>query len=159
WKTSGVLFCLVLAATVSARQQPSGVIAIQGATVITGTGSPAIRNGAIVVDGGRIVAVGPRNEVKIPGNAQTIDARGKWVIPGLIDGHVHFSQSAGLYTRPDIIDLRQRRPYEKEMEWIKQRLPFTFEHYLMSGITGVVDCGGPMWNFEMRDTASKTKKA
>jgi cytosine/adenosine deaminase-related metal-dependent hydrolase len=81
------------------------------------------------------------------------------VIPGLIDAHVHFSQSGGLYTRPDIIDLRSRRSYEKEMEWIKQRLPFTFERYLLSGITSVVDCGGPMWNFEMRDIASRTKRA
>src|SRR5262245_27011078 len=100
WKTSCILFCLVLAAHVLAQQQPSGVIAIQGATLITGTGSPAIRNGAVVVDGGRIVGAGPRNEVRVPNNAQIIDARGKWVIPGLIDAHVHFSQSGGLYTRP-----------------------------------------------------------
>src|SRR4030095_13741938 len=85
--------------------------------------------------------------------------RGKWIIPGLIDAHVHFSQSGGLYTRPDIIDLRSRRPYEKELEAIRERLPYAFERYLASGITGVVDCGGPMWNFDVRDIASKTKRA
>src|SRR5215471_5009876 len=158
WKISCVLFCLFLAAVLMAQPQ-AGVSVIQGATIITGTGSPAIRNGAIVVDGGRIRDIGPRNEVKVPNNAQIIDARGKWVIPGLIDAHVHFSQSGGLYTRPDIIDLRSRRTYEKEMEWIKQRLPFTFERYLLSGVTGVVDCGGPIWNFEVRDAAARTKRA
>jgi imidazolonepropionase-like amidohydrolase len=165
-KISGVAFCLIVASIllnwemilVSAQQQ-STVAVIQGATVITGTGAPAIRNAAIVIEGGRIRDIGPRNEVKVPNNAQVTDARGKWVIPGLIDAHVHFSQSGGLYTRPDIIDLRSRRSYEKEMEWIKQRLPFTFERYLLSGITSVVDCGGPMWNFEMRDIASRTKRA
>src|SRR2546425_1689158 len=161
WKTSSVLFCLLLASilALAAQQQPNGIIVIQGATLINGTGSPAIRNSAIVIENGRIRDIGPRNEVRIPGNAQTIDARGKWVIPGLIDAHVHFSQSGGIYTRPDIVDLRKRRSYEKEMEWIKQRLPYTFERYLVSGVTGVVDCGGPMWNFEMRDIASHTKKA
>jgi imidazolonepropionase-like amidohydrolase len=142
-----------------AQQRPNSVIAIQGATIITGTGSPSIRNGTIVVDGGRIRSVGARNEVQIPKDAQVIDARGKWIIPGLIDAHVHFSQSGGLYTRPDIVDLRKWRPYEKEMEWIKQRLPFTLERYIASGITGVVDCGGPMWNFEVRDIANRTAKA
>ncbi|OLD23109.1 MAG: hypothetical protein AUG08_04070 [Acidobacteria bacterium 13_1_20CM_2_55_15] len=162
WKISLILFCLLLtgAAFVAAQQrQTSGVIVIQGATLINGTGGPSIRNGAIVVDGGRIRDIGPRNEVRVPGNAQIVDARGKWVIPGLIDAHVHFSQSGGIYTRPDIVDLRKWRSYEKEMEWIKQRLPYTFERYLVSGVTGVVDCGGPMWNFEMRDIASHTKKA
>ena len=159
WKTSCVLFCLAVAATLMAQQPPAGVTVIQGATVINGTGRPSIRNGAIVIEGGRIRDIGPRNEVRVPGNAQMIDARGKWIIPGLIDAHVHFSQSGGLYTRPDIVDLQKRRPYEKEMEWIKERLPYTFERYLLSGVTSVVDCGGPMWNFEVRDIASKTKKA
>jgi imidazolonepropionase-like amidohydrolase len=145
-------------APIAARPQ-SAVTAIQNATIITGTGNPPIRNGTIVIEAGRISAVGPRNEVRVPNNAQVIDARGKWIIPGLIDAHVHFSQSGGLYTRPDIIDLRARRPYTQEMEWIKGRLPYTFERYLASGVTSVVDCGGPMWNFQVRDIASKSRRA
>ena len=158
WKISLATFCLLFASVVAAQQQQS-VTVIQGATLITATGRPTVRNGAIVIEGGRIRDIGPRNEVRVPNNAQVVDARGKFVIPGLIDAHVHFSQSGGLYTRPDVIDLRSRRPYEKEMAWIKEHLPSTFERYLSSGITGVVDCGGPMWNFDVRDIASKTKKA
>src|SRR3989442_16001884 len=142
WKISCVGFCLLVASIVTAQQPQTGVAVIQGATVITGTGSPTIRNAAIVIEGGRIRDIGPRNEVRVPNNAQVIDARGKWVIPGLIDAHVHFSQSGGLYTRPDVIDLRSRRSYEKEEGWIKQRLPDTFGKYLAAGITGGVDCGG-----------------
>jgi imidazolonepropionase-like amidohydrolase len=161
WKISVILACLLLASFSGAQpqQRQSGIIAIQGATIITGTGSPSIRNGTIVIDGTRIRDVGARNDVQVPKNAQVIDARGKWIIPGLIDAHVHFSQSGGLYTRPDVIDLRKWRPYEKEMEWIKQRLPYTLERYIAAGITGVVDCGGPMWNFEVRDIAARTTKA
>ena len=154
-----LLFLFLGCIALTGQDRPSGVTAIQGATIITATGSPTIRNGTIVIENGRIRAVGPRNEVQVPKGAQLIDARGKWIIPGLIDAHVHFSQSGGLYTRPDIIDLRKWRPYSKEMDWIKERLPYTFERYIASGITGVVDCGGPMWNFEMRDIAAKTTKA
>jgi len=165
-KISAVVVCLIVASVLLNweiglvdAQQPAGVAVIQGATVITGTGSPSIRNAAIVIEGGRIREVGPRNEVRVPNNAQVIDARGKWVIPGLIDAHVHFSQSGGIYTRPDVIDLRSRRPYAKEVEWIKQRLQYTFERYLASGVTGVVDVGGPNWNFDVREIALRTAKA
>src|SRR5947207_762256 len=160
WKISFVLTCLLLTSAVflAAQQQASGVVVVQGATLINGTGSSSIRNSAIVIEGGRIRDIGPRNEVRVPGNAQVVDARGKWVIPGLIDAHVHFSQSGGIYTRPDVVDLRKWRSYEKEMEWIKQRLPYTFERYLVSGVTGVVDCGGPMWNFAMGFIGYHAKK-
>ena len=142
WKISVFLLC-VLAAAAFAQQPASGITIIQGATVFTGAaGRTPIRNAAIVIEGGRIREIGPRAEVRIPSGAQTVDARNKWIIPGLIDAHVHFGQSGGLYTRPDMIDLRKWRPYEKELEWIKERLPFTFERYLLSGITGVVDVGG-----------------
>src|SRR6185295_5853738 len=139
--------------------QPGGIVVIQGATVITGTGRAAIRNAAIVIENGKIRDIGARADVRVPSGAQMVDARNKWIIPGLIDAHVHFSQSGGLYTRPDIIDLRKWRPYDKEFDWIKQRLPYTFERYIVSGITSVMDCGGPMWNFEMREMASRTMKA
>lgn len=158
WKISLVVIGLFLSMALAAQPQGDTIV-IQGATLINGTGRPAIRNAAIVIEGGRIRDIGARDAVRIPANAQAIDAKGKWIIPGLIDAHVHFFQSGGLYTRPDVIDLRKFRPYEKEIEWIKQRLPFTFERYLVSGITGVVDCGGPMWNFEVRDIANRTKKA
>jgi imidazolonepropionase-like amidohydrolase len=160
WKISVVLIVIIVVVGSGAfAQQPARITVIQGATVITATGRPPIRNAAIVIENGKIRDIGARADVRTPSGAQIIDARNKWIIPGLIDAHVHFSQSGGLYTRPDIIDLRNRRPYEKEMEWIKERLPFTFERYIASGITSVVDCGGPMWNFEVRDIASRTLKA
>jgi imidazolonepropionase-like amidohydrolase len=157
WKISGFLILAVAASLLA--QQPGGIVVIQGATVITGTGRAPIRNAAIVIENGKIRDIGARADVRVPSGAQTVDARNKWIVPGLIDAHVHFSQSGGLYTRPDIIDLRKWRPYEKEFDWIKQRLVYTLERYVMSGITSVMDCGGPMWNFEMREIASRTMKA
>ncbi len=50
---------------------------------------PPIKNGAIVVQGGKILAVGESQGVTIPGNATVVDAKGKWIMPGLICTHSH----------------------------------------------------------------------
>jgi imidazolonepropionase-like amidohydrolase len=139
--------------------QSSQIVVILGATLIDGTGRPAIKNAAIVIENGRIRDAGPRGNVRIPANVRTIDGKDKFVIPGLIDAHVHFFQSGDIYTRPDVIDLTKLRPYRTELDWIKERLPVTFARYLASGITGVVDVGGPMWNYDVRDIAGNTKIA
>lgn len=130
-----------------------------GATLIDGTGRTPRPDTVVLVAGERIVAVGSRDEIAIPQQARVLDVQGKWIIPGLIDAHVHFFQSGGLYTRPDVIDLRGIRPYTKEIAWIKQRLPKTFARYLASGVTSVVDIGGPLWNFQVRALAERTLSA
>ncbi|HUS78764.1 MAG TPA: Xaa-Pro dipeptidase, partial [Patescibacteria group bacterium] len=61
---------------------------ILGGTLIDGTGGPPVRDSAIVIDDEWIVAVGKRGEVKIPEGAELIDATGRTVLPGLIDGHM-----------------------------------------------------------------------
>src|SRR2546428_5733552 len=76
-----------------------------------------------------------------------------------MDTHIHFFQSGDLFTRPDVVDLTKIRPYKEEVGWIKSHLADTFARYLRCGIAGVVDVGGPMWNFEVRKTASATAKA
>jgi len=66
-------------------------ILVSGGTVVTMDGARrVIEDGSIAVRGGRIVAVGTRAEVesKYTGR-ERIDARGKVVIPGLINGHTH----------------------------------------------------------------------
>ena len=52
-------------------------------------GLGVIENGRVVIDGGRIVAVGEASEIAIPGGAEVIDCEGRWVTPGLIDCHTH----------------------------------------------------------------------
>jgi imidazolonepropionase-like amidohydrolase len=130
-------------------------LAIVGATVVSGTAEP-IPDAVVVVEGDRIIAVGPRPHVSLPKGVTILDGRGKWVAPGLVDAHVHFFQSGGAYTRPDVVDLRKVRPYELEITMLKEALPRTFARYLLCGITSVVDVGGPFWNFEVRDRASRT---
>ena len=64
--------------------------AIVGGTLIDGTGGPPIPNSIVVIKGAYIVDAGPAEEVDVPEGAEVIDARGKTVIPGLIDSHTHF---------------------------------------------------------------------
>jgi imidazolonepropionase-like amidohydrolase len=119
----------------------------------------ALQNAVVIIRGNRIQSVGPAAEVEVPQGAQVIDASGKFIIPGLIDGHIHFFQSGGLYTRPDGLDLRARVPYDQEIAWIRANMEDLFRRYLRCGVTTVVDMGGPMWNFDVRQQARDSAAA
>ena len=133
-----------------------GVTAYVGATVWDGTGAAAVADAVVVVEDDRIADIGPRATTPVPGGAKVVDVTGTWIVPGLIDPHIHFFQSAGLYTRPDIIDLRTTCSYEWDQEQIRANLDDTFRRYLASGVTAVVDVGGPLWNFEVRALANES---
>src|SRR5580692_452727 len=64
-------------------------IAFEGATLIDGTGGPAIAKSVLVIQGDRIVAVGKHGKVRYPKTARVVDATGKTIIPGLINAHGH----------------------------------------------------------------------
>ena len=70
----------------------TGTLAFVGATVIDVSGKPPIPNATVVTSNGKIAAVGPSSEVKIPADAQRIDVTGKYIIPGLWDMHAHYEQ-------------------------------------------------------------------
>jgi imidazolonepropionase-like amidohydrolase len=70
----------------------ASTIAIVGGTLIDGTGAAPVADAAIVIHNGRIVAAGPRSNVKIPRHANIVDAHGKTILPGLWDMHAHFEQ-------------------------------------------------------------------
>src|SRR5438046_255033 len=132
-------------------------IALIGGTVINPADGKITRNATVFVDNGRITNIAANMVMKFGG--RTIDCAGKFILPGYIDTHVHFFQSGDLFTRPDIVDLTKVRPYADEIASIKRNLPDTFGRYLRSGITSVVDVGGPFWNFEVRKIANATAKA
>lgn len=81
-----------------------------------------------------------------------LEAENKYLIPGLIDTHIHFFQSGGLYTRPDAIDLREKVPYTEEIQFNKDHAQDYLSRYLRNGITTVMDLGGPLWNYKVRDS-------
>jgi len=103
-------------------------------TVIDATGSAAKPDMTVVILRGRIVELGKTGKVRVPTNAQTIDASGKFLIPGLWDMHVHLSFYADTKTPP-----------------------FTaFPSLIANGVTGVRDMGGNLeqidkWRREISD--------
>ena len=74
--------------------KPSGALALVGAKLVTMKGDEVIADGAIVVDGNRITAVGPRASVAIPSQARVFDVSGTTIVPGLIDVHAHGAQAS-----------------------------------------------------------------
>jgi imidazolonepropionase-like amidohydrolase len=71
---------------------PRGKLALVGGTIVTMKGDEVIKDGVVLIEGNRIVAVGPKGTVEVPGDAKTIDVSGKTVLPGLVDVHAHGPQ-------------------------------------------------------------------
>ena len=85
------LVLLCFACTIFGQDKP---MAFTGAKIIPIVGAP-IENGVLVVQGGKIIAVGDRASVRIPADATVIDATGKIIMPGLVDSHSHIGDVAG----------------------------------------------------------------
>ena len=69
-------------------------VALVGATLIDGSGGPALPGAAVVVRGGRVESIGLRSAFQLPKRTREVDVSGKWIIPGLIDAHVHLAPAA-----------------------------------------------------------------
>jgi imidazolonepropionase-like amidohydrolase len=150
----GFALCLLFVFRVDGAQT-----ALVDGTVINPADGRIIPEAVVLIDGDHISAAGAKADVAIPSDANQIDCKGKFILPGYIDTHVHFFQSGDLFTRPDVVDLNNVRPYKDEVAWVKSHLDDVFSRYLRCGITSVVDVGGPMWNFEVRKLARASAKA
>src|SRR5215831_11199202 len=133
-------------------------ISLVGATVINPADGQVLPNATVVINGNKIerVSMGKQDAATL---GKQVSCVGKFILPGYIDTHVHFFQSADLFTRPDGADFNSVRSYKDEVAWIKSHLDDDFARYIRSGITSAVDVGGPMWNFEVRKKANATAKA
>ncbi|MHA7815003.1 MAG: amidohydrolase family protein [Pseudohaliea sp.] len=80
---------LLVTQGVLASAAGAAVTALVGGTVVDLDGGPALEDAVVLVDGERISAIGPRGSVAIPDDAARIDTSGKWLVPGLMNMHVH----------------------------------------------------------------------
>ena len=71
-----------------------GVVALEGARLIDGSGGRPIEDALILVRNGHIEAVARVNEIRIPKGAEVVNLAGKTIIPGLIDAHAHLERWA-----------------------------------------------------------------
>ena len=91
-RTLTIALLLISFASPAAWSQPKpqeNILALSNVTVIDATGAPAKPNMTVIITADRITKIAKTGEVAIPKNAQVIDVKGKFVIPGLWDMHVH----------------------------------------------------------------------
>jgi len=101
--------------------------AIIGAVLVDGSGGPPLSNSVVIVAGTRIRAIGNRANMPIPAGVEKINGAGKFLVPGLIDLHVHLGTSAGAAY--------------KNAEYTRQRIEENLNTYLYFGVTTVRSMG------------------
>ncbi len=84
---------MVLMTSAAFAQRP---LVLEGGTLNDCTGAAPVQNSVIVIRGAKIVSVGTLRDTPLPADAQVIDARGKYIIPGLIDCHIHYGTPGDL---------------------------------------------------------------
>jgi imidazolonepropionase-like amidohydrolase len=124
---------LALGATRLAAQSGDAYLALTNATVIDGTGTAAQPHMTVVVRGRRIESVFTDGTRHVPADARAIDLQGQYLIPGLIDSHVHL----GTQPRPAGV--------------MEQVLRAVF----MGGVTTVRDMGGSLATVRPRAMRSR----
>ncbi len=108
----------------------SRTIALTGGTLIDGSGRDPVKNATVLVEDGRIAAAG--TAVKVPKNAEVLDAAGRTVLPGIIDCHVH-----GTYRARDMRQHLLNAPTYNVL-----RSTAVLEETLACGVTTARDMGG-----------------
>jgi len=122
-------------------------VALVGGTLVN-PGVRAVPNAIVVFKDGRVACAGPAVQCQVPAAARRIDVTGKFVAPGLIDAHVHYSQTGWLDGRPDAGDLRAQFPYDSVVAALRDH-PERFDRAnLCSGVTSIFDVGGYDWTLE-----------
>lgn len=152
---------LLLAGTTGAVAQdaPASDVALVGATIIDGTGAAPVANGVVIARDGRIACVGTRAACAVPGDVATIDVTGRWIMPGIVDAHVHYSQTGWADGRPDAEDVREAFPYDSTMAHLERHPERFFRSYLCSGVTSTFDVGGYPWTWALRRRAEPDNAA
>ncbi len=138
------LALIALLVAVRVFPQQTTPLVITGANIIDGRGGATIRNGIVIIESGRITKVGIKGTVMIPTGARFLVAAGKFLLPGLIDTHVHL-EDIGLSDvgrLPAVWDSPERL---KELILINARLD------LIGGITTVRDLGSTGLVLRVRD--------
>lgn len=121
------LFLAVLCVSGCKPPEESRQKAIIGAILIDGTGGPPMSDSVVVVAGSRIRAVGNRANMPIPAGVEKINGMGKFLVPGLIDVHVHIGSRSG--------------PKYSAAEYTRERIEHNLNAYLYFGVTSVRSMG------------------
>lgn len=109
------------------------VIALVGGTLIDGTGAAPVPDSTVLIQGKKIREVGPSTKVKIPEGAKKIDVKGRFILPGFVDLHIHT-------TYP----FNEIQYFTDSDSLATLRALHILNMYLRSGVTSVRDAGSPV---------------
>lgn len=134
-------------------------VAIERATLLDGTGADPIFPATVVIMGERIVAAGPSAQITTPNGATILDGRGAWLIPGLVDMHVHVNlcgeESLPLWLANGVTsvrdiggDIRRLIPWREELATGQRIGPRLFTYGPMIDGAPSTFAGDPAGNFE-----------
>ncbi|MDP2915625.1 MAG: amidohydrolase family protein [Candidatus Aminicenantes bacterium] len=112
------------------EKKEAPVIALTGGTLIDGNGGAPVPDAVVLIQGRKILQAGPAATVKVPEKAEKIDVRGKSILPGFIDCHIHttYPFDEGQYFTDTDASTTLRALYLMNL-------------YLKSGVTSVRDVG------------------
>ena len=131
----------------SQESETERALVLDGGNLFDGSGGPVRTDPRIVVIGETIVCVGSAENCAAPDGAQSVELDdGAWILPGLVDAHVHFGQTGWFDGRPRSLDFPDLFPYEQTMARQKSQPERYFRAYLCSGVTAVFDTGGYPWS-------------
>lgn len=119
-----VSLAVATAAAVAIASAQGNVLVINHVTLVDGTGRAPVANATVVIEGGTIKAAG--EHAQAPAGARTIDGTGKFLIPGLIDAHIHLRGGRG----------GDRSAADQDRDGIR-----ALHSYLYAGVTTVFDAG------------------
>jgi imidazolonepropionase-like amidohydrolase len=88
-RVSAIFLCCMFSASFAVAAEPATVKAVIGATLVNLDGDSHLRNAVVLIEGERISAIGSAEDVPVPDGAEVIDAAGTWLVPGLMNMHVH----------------------------------------------------------------------
>jgi imidazolonepropionase-like amidohydrolase len=142
-RAAGLTLLAILGAVAPSPREPARLV-ISGATIIDGRGGAPLSDGAVIIEAGRIGRVGPRSAVGIPAGARVLDATGKFLLPGLIDAHVHL-EDVGLSDVGELPAPWSSPERIRELARINARLD------LAAGVTTVRDLGSTDLVLRLRD--------
>ena len=127
---------LLLVAHPVVAQSPKK-LALVGGMLLDGYDVPPVHHAAILIEGNRIVAAGPRSGIAIPPDAEVIDTSGRTMMPGMMDLHAHLQiLGHGDYERWD--------PWVEKNRLLEKVSEISAKQLLMAGVTTAVDLGGTL---------------
>lgn len=138
---------------------PAAPLALVGATLFDGLSAEPMPDAVIVTRGGRIEAVGQRDNTPIPAGVEVIDLKGQFVTPGWIDSHVHYGQTGWADGRPDFIDVTAGYPYSSVVAELERRPDRFHRAFLSCGVTAVFDVGGYPWSRRLGEESENSSQA